>query len=94
MSRDVSRTLLVAIFLLAMVSACGDSSEPQSVETNAVQQTANPFALFYFVNIAVAAAIIGTTWAWAVWLATVAGVVLQDEDAHEVEGHQGDDHRT
>ncbi|MCR9293588.1 MAG: ATP-binding protein [bacterium] len=37
---------------------------------------ANPFALFYFVNIAVAGAIISTNWAWAIWLATVAGVTL------------------
>ena len=37
---------------------------------------ANPFALFYFVNIAVAAAIIAPPWAWTVWLATVAGVTL------------------
>lgn len=37
---------------------------------------ANPFSLFYFVNIAVAGAIIAPTWAWAVWLATVLGVML------------------
>ncbi len=37
---------------------------------------ANPFALFYFVNIAVAGAIVTPAWAWAVWLATVAGVTL------------------
>lgn len=37
---------------------------------------ANPFALFYFVNIAVAGAIITPTWAWAIWLTTVAGVTL------------------
>ncbi len=37
---------------------------------------ANPFALFYFVNIAVAGAIIAPAWAWGVWLATVAGVML------------------
>lgn len=37
---------------------------------------ANPFALFYFVNIAVAGAIVTPTWAWAVWMTTVAGVTL------------------
>ena len=37
---------------------------------------ANPFALFYFVNIAVAGAIIAPTWAWSVWATTVAGVML------------------
>jgi two-component system sensor histidine kinase RegB len=37
---------------------------------------ANPFALFYFVNIAVAGAIITPTWAWCVWLTTIAGVTL------------------
>ncbi len=37
---------------------------------------ANPFALFYFVNIAVAGAIIAPTWAWGVWLTTVACVML------------------
>lgn len=37
---------------------------------------ANPFALFYFVNIAVAGAIITPIWAWAVWLTTVAGITL------------------
>ena len=35
---------------------------------------ANPFALFYFVNIAVAGAIITPTWAWGIWAVTVAGV--------------------
>ncbi|MFN3190530.1 MAG: ATP-binding protein [Aureliella sp.] len=35
---------------------------------------ANPFGLFYFVNIAVAGAILAPAWAWAIWLATVAGV--------------------
>ncbi len=37
---------------------------------------ANPFALFYFVNIAVAGAIITPAWAWGIWVATVAGVTL------------------
>lgn len=37
---------------------------------------ANPFSLFYFVNIAVAAAILSSTWAWGVWLSTVAGMTL------------------
>ncbi len=37
---------------------------------------ANPFALFYFVNIAVAGAIVSLPWAWAVWATTVAGVFL------------------
>jgi two-component system sensor histidine kinase RegB len=37
---------------------------------------ANPFALFYFVNIAVAGAIVKPAWAWGVWLATVCGVTL------------------
>ncbi len=36
---------------------------------------ANPFALFYFVNIAVAGAIIAPAWAWSVWLLTIAGVM-------------------
>ncbi|MCA9195248.1 MAG: HAMP domain-containing histidine kinase [Planctomycetales bacterium] len=36
----------------------------------------NPFALFYFVNIAVAGAIVTPIWAWMCWLATVAGVFL------------------
>lgn len=35
---------------------------------------ANPFCLFYFVNIAVAAAIVTPVWAWTVWGTTVAGV--------------------
>ena len=37
---------------------------------------ANPFALFYFVNIAVAGAIVTPAWAWGVCLATVCGVGL------------------
>jgi two-component system sensor histidine kinase RegB len=37
---------------------------------------ANPFALFFFVNIAVAGAIITPARAWGVWLATVAGAML------------------
>lgn len=37
---------------------------------------ANPFSLFYFVNIAVAAAIVSNTWAWAVWITTVACMTL------------------
>lgn len=37
---------------------------------------ANPFALFYFVNIAVAGAIITPVWAWGIWVATVGGVTL------------------
>lgn len=37
---------------------------------------ANPFALFYFVNIALAGAIVTPTWAWTVWLTTVLGVTL------------------
>ncbi len=37
---------------------------------------ANPFALFYFVNIAVAGVIIAPARAWLVWLATLAGVML------------------
>jgi two-component system sensor histidine kinase RegB len=37
---------------------------------------ANPFALFYFVNIAVAGAIVTPAWAWGVCLATVCGVTL------------------
>lgn len=38
--------------------------------------TANPFCLFYFVNIAVAGAILTPVWAWGIWAATVAGVTL------------------
>ncbi|MCA9133090.1 MAG: hypothetical protein KDA45_08035, partial [Planctomycetales bacterium] len=37
---------------------------------------ANPFSLFYFVNVAVAGAILRPAWAWCVWLTTVAGVLL------------------
>lgn len=37
---------------------------------------ANPFALFFFVNIAVAGAIVTPAWAWTVWGTTVAGVTL------------------
>lgn len=37
---------------------------------------ANPFVLFYFVNIAVAAAIVTPAWACAIWLTTVAGATL------------------
>ncbi len=34
----------------------------------------NPFALFYFVNIAVAGAILTPTWAWTIWLVSVISV--------------------
>ncbi len=34
----------------------------------------NPFALFYFVNIAVAGAILTPMWAWAIWFVAVLGV--------------------
>jgi two-component system, sensor histidine kinase RegB len=37
---------------------------------------ANPFSLFYFVNIAVAGAIITPAWAWGIWGLTVACVML------------------
>jgi two-component system sensor histidine kinase RegB len=37
---------------------------------------ANPFSLFYFVNVAVAGVIVTPTWAWAVWMTTVLGVTL------------------
>ncbi|HBE66926.1 MAG TPA: sensor histidine kinase [Planctomycetaceae bacterium] len=37
---------------------------------------ANPFALFYFVNIAVAGAILSPAWAWIIWFATVLGVTV------------------
>lgn len=37
---------------------------------------ANPFWLFYFVNIAMAAAIITPAWAWTLWACTVGCVVL------------------
>lgn len=37
---------------------------------------ANPFALFYFVNIAIAGAIVSPRWAWTVWALSVAGVTL------------------
>ncbi len=37
---------------------------------------ANPFALFYFVNIAVAGVIVTPIWAWTVWVTTVLGVTL------------------
>ncbi len=37
---------------------------------------ANPFSLFYFVNIAIAAAILTPAWAWGIWLATVAGMIF------------------
>ncbi|QDV26870.1 sensor histidine kinase [Aureliella helgolandensis] len=37
---------------------------------------ANPFALFYFVNVAVAGAILTPAWAWGIWGATVACVTL------------------
>lgn len=37
---------------------------------------ANPFSLFYFVNIAVAGAIVAPAWAWIVWLMTVGCVTL------------------
>ena len=37
---------------------------------------ANPFSLFYFVNIAVAGVIITPVWAWGIWGLTVAGVFL------------------
>ncbi|MCA9126393.1 MAG: HAMP domain-containing histidine kinase [Planctomycetales bacterium] len=37
---------------------------------------ANPFSLFYFVNIAVAGAIITPAWSWGIWGATVAGVFV------------------
>ncbi|GAB5404377.1 MAG: ATP-binding protein [Aureliella sp.] len=35
---------------------------------------ANPFALFYFVNIAMASALLSPTWAWGIWAATICGV--------------------
>lgn len=37
---------------------------------------ANPFALFYFVNIAVAGAILSPGWAWGIWAATICGVAF------------------
>ena len=37
---------------------------------------ANPFGLFYFVNIAVAGAMVSPRWAWAIWSTTVGGVTL------------------
>ena len=37
---------------------------------------ANPFSLFYFVNIAVAGALISPAWAWTVWATTVVGVIV------------------
>lgn len=37
---------------------------------------ANPFWLFYFVNIAVAAAIVTPAWAWTLWVCTVGCVTL------------------
>lgn len=46
---------------------------------------ANPFALFYFVNVAVAGAIVAPAWAWRVWLATVAGAILLLTDSLPVE---------
>ncbi len=46
---------------------------------------ANPFALFYFVNIAVAGAIITPAWAWGIWGATVAGVTLLLMHAQPIE---------
>ena len=36
----------------------------------------NPFALFYFVNIAVAGAILTPAWAWSVWFVSVLSVTL------------------
>lgn len=36
----------------------------------------NPFALFYFVNIAVAGAILTPTWAWGIWFVAVLGVTV------------------
>ena len=36
----------------------------------------NPFALFYFVNIAVAGAILTPAWAWSVWFVAVLSVTL------------------
>lgn len=38
--------------------------------------TANPFALFYFVNIAVAGVILTPLWAWGLWLIAVGGISL------------------
>lgn len=46
---------------------------------------ANPFALFYFVNVAMAGAIVAPAWAWSVWLATTAGVLLLLADSQPVE---------
>ena len=37
---------------------------------------ANPFALFFFVNVAVAGAILAPAWAWGIWGVTVACVAL------------------
>ncbi len=37
---------------------------------------ANPFALFYFVNVAVAGAIVAPAWAWTIWVTTVLGVAF------------------
>ncbi len=36
----------------------------------------NPFALFYFVNIAVAGAILAPVWAWVIWVEAVLGVTI------------------
>ncbi|GIW98780.1 MAG: ATPase [Pirellulaceae bacterium] len=35
---------------------------------------ANPFSMFYFVNVAVAGAVLGPAWAWSIWALTVVGV--------------------
>jgi two-component system, sensor histidine kinase RegB len=43
---------------------------------------ANPFALFYFVNIAVAGTILAPLWAWFIWFVTVvatAGLIMRSE---------------
>jgi two-component system sensor histidine kinase RegB len=37
---------------------------------------ANPFGLFYFVNVAMAAAIITPQWAWMLWACTIACIIL------------------
>lgn len=38
--------------------------------------TANPFALFYFVNIAVGGVILNPLWAWGLWMTAAAGITL------------------
>ena len=51
---------------------------------------ANPFAMFYFVNIAVAGAIIAPAWAWGIWLSTIICVMfllLRSQPIAALSGH-------